>query len=122
MSNPINTASIPSTSLAQHVQAVQAQQHVGLVHPNSSHVEQQSNSVDVNAVAPINSHPSVLQMNSGQVQQQLRMRKEIYRYTAEETLFVSGWSNKLYSDKRFRLVVGTLLDGENLRCNKASTF
>jgi hypothetical protein len=48
------------------------------------------------------------------------MRKEIYRYTAQETLFAAAWSNKVYDDKRFRLVAGTLLDEENITNNKVS--
>uniref|UniRef100_A0A914HH00 WD_REPEATS_REGION domain-containing protein n=1 Tax=Globodera rostochiensis TaxID=31243 RepID=A0A914HH00_GLORO len=67
---------------------------------------------------------SVLQLHGRQqpsaalLQQQLRMRKEIYRYTCDELLFAAAWSNKLYPDKRFRLVVGTLLDEEGTRSNK----
>uniref|UniRef100_A0A914LIG0 WD_REPEATS_REGION domain-containing protein n=1 Tax=Meloidogyne incognita TaxID=6306 RepID=A0A914LIG0_MELIC len=49
---------------------------------------------------------------------QQKMRKEIYRYTCEDMLFAAAWSNKIYEDRRFRLVVGTLLDEEKIMNNK----
>ncbi|KAL3112990.1 hypothetical protein niasHT_013455 [Heterodera trifolii] len=71
---------------------------------------------NANAAAPAAESAAALQMHGRQ--QQLRMRKEIYRYTCEESLYAAAWSNKLYPDKRFRLVVGTLLDEEFISSNK----
>ena len=51
-------------------------------------------------------------------QQTHKMRKEIYRYTCEDALFAAAWSNKIYEDRRFRLVAGTLLDDEKIMNNK----
>jgi hypothetical protein len=51
-------------------------------------------------------------------QQTHKMRKEIYRYTCEDALFAAAWSNKIYEDRRFRLVAGTLLDDEKIISNK----
>lgn len=50
------------------------------------------------------------------------MRKEIYRYTNDETLFAAAWSNKIYENKKFRLLAGTLLDEENITRNKVFFF
>jgi hypothetical protein len=63
-------------------------------------------------------HPQQSQSQQHLHQQQPKMRKEIYRYTCDETLFAATWSNKVYEDKRFRLLAGTLLDEENITSNK----
>uniref|UniRef100_A0A915LL38 Uncharacterized protein n=1 Tax=Meloidogyne javanica TaxID=6303 RepID=A0A915LL38_MELJA len=47
-----------------------------------------------------------------------KVANEIYRYTCEDMLFAAAWSNKIYEDRRFRLVVGTLLDEEKIMNNK----
>lgn len=80
-----------------------------------------NSSLAMAASAANNNNISQLQQTTAAVQpQQPKMRKEIYRYTAQETLFAAAWSNKVYDDKRFRLVAGTLLDEENITNNKVS--
>ncbi|KAL7073485.1 hypothetical protein ACQ4LE_007027 [Meloidogyne hapla] len=90
---------------------------------SSSTQQQQTNNLIQNTsttalVQPmIFNNQTTLKTSTTNISQQ-KMRKEIYRYTCEDILFAAAWSNKIYEDRRFRLVAGTLLDEEKIMSNK----
>uniref|UniRef100_A0A914NN78 Uncharacterized protein n=1 Tax=Meloidogyne incognita TaxID=6306 RepID=A0A914NN78_MELIC len=93
--------------------------------PSSTQQQQQTNTNNLIQNTPttalvqpmIFNNQTTLKSSTTNICQQ-KMRKEIYRYTCEDMLFAAAWSNKIYEDRRFRLVVGTLLDEEKIMNNK----
>uniref|UniRef100_A0A915DMG8 Uncharacterized protein n=1 Tax=Ditylenchus dipsaci TaxID=166011 RepID=A0A915DMG8_9BILA len=113
---------------AQQQQAQQAQQ-LQAQHQQAQH--QQAQQQQAQQQPQQNAQPPQQQVQNPPVQlpqQQFQhqgnsstaaRRREIYRFSsAHEPLFASSWSNKVYPENKFRMVVGTVLEEDQICNNK----